>query len=103
MMTTSTVDADTLADLPPGMIVTALAIGVALIGLHAWLSRRDPVWLGALVPLAYVGLAIVLAQSVTPSGGLLTGYGCCLVALLVIWWAGEDTRKAKRASATPAP
>ncbi|WP_417555085.1 hypothetical protein [Microbacterium sp.] len=91
---------ESLADLPAGVLPTALAVGVALIALHAWLSRRNPAWLGAAVPVLYIALAVVLSVLVRPTTGMLVGHGACLLALLVIWWAGSDTRKKKR---EPAP
>lgn len=85
-----------IADLPAGLLPTAFAAGVALIGLHAWLSRRNPVWLGLIVPAVYLLVMAAMAQYAAPTGGLIAGYGTCTVALLVIWWAGADEREKRR-------
>ncbi|MFT4158218.1 MAG: hypothetical protein QM630_09905 [Microbacterium sp.] len=81
---------------PPGVIVMLASVGVGLIFLHMRLSRRNPVWLGLIVPVVYVSGAGVMVFLAPPSGGLIVGYGLTLVALLIVWWAGEDERKRRR-------
>ncbi|KHK96400.1 hypothetical protein LK09_15660 [Microbacterium mangrovi] len=87
---------DSIADLPPGVVPAGLALGVLLIALHVWLSRCNPVWLGAIVPIIVIALVTALAMEVRPTVGLIAGYVATIVALIVIWWAGEDTRRMKR-------
>lgn len=85
-----------LAGVPTWVLVVGAAIGLGLIFGHAWLSRRNPVWLGAIGPSIYVMANIGFAVAEPPRGGEIIGGGLTLVALLIIWWAGEDARKRRR-------
>ena len=87
---------ESISDLPPGLLVTSLSVGAALIGLHAWRSRRNPVWLGALVPALYVVFAIVMSVSYETRPGTIAGYGITFLCLLAVWWAGEGSRQRER-------
>ena len=67
-----------------------------LIGRHTWLSRRSPVWLGAIVPAAYVAISVSLWLALPPSAGGAAGRVIAVVGLLAIWWAGEGPRRRGR-------
>jgi len=92
---------DSISDIPPGVVVTALLAGVALIGLHTWLSRRNPVLLGLVVPVLYIAIAISISVATPLTGGMIAGHVIALVGLLAIWWAGEGTRQRRRGPSAP--
>ncbi|WP_345750660.1 hypothetical protein [Microbacterium rhizophilus] len=87
-----------LAELPPGVLAVAAVVAAALVALHGWLSRRDPVWLGAIVPVGYLVALVALSRVIAADKALIAGYVTCFIALLVIWWAGEDARIRRRAA-----
>lgn len=89
-----------LLTLPPVAIVSVLALGIAFIGLHAALCRRNPVWLGAIVPVVYIAGVMSLSTAKQPTGGEVAGHVITLVALLAVWWAGEDARRHRRGEKT---
>lgn len=82
--------------LPVWIIVSLAAAGIALIALHLWLVRRNPFWLGAIVPAIYLLIAAGVATQQPPTAGLLAGYGITFVVLLVLWWLGEESRRQRR-------
>ncbi|MFC0582051.1 hypothetical protein [Micrococcoides hystricis] len=87
---------DSLADLPTWVLAIGGLIGLALVFLHVWLSRRPPVWLGGIIPSLYLVASIFFAIVDQPRVGELVGTGITFVALLIIWWVGEDKREALR-------
>lgn len=97
-------DIESVLDLPVGLLISALFAGVILIGLHTWLSRRSPVWLGAIVPVAYLAISVSLSLASPPSAGGVAGHVIAVVGLLAIWWAGEGSRqRGRHESGAPHP
>ncbi|TXK19759.1 hypothetical protein [Homoserinibacter sp. GY 40078] len=86
---------DVLPDAWP-LLVAFAAAGIGLIILHVWLCRRNPVWLGAIVPAAYVALAGYLASQQESATGLIVGNVLVVFLLLVVWWEGQEKRRARR-------
>ncbi|WP_029067925.1 hypothetical protein [Jonesia quinghaiensis] len=87
---------DSIADVPTFVLAIGGALGLGLVFGHVWLSRRNPVWLGGIVPAIYVIANIVFVVIDRPRAGEMIGTGLTLLALLVVWWAGEDTRQRRR-------
>ena len=68
-------------------VVVGVAAGALAILPHAMLSRKRPLWLGAIAPALNVGLIVVLMYSNEQSRGWgrIVGYAVGLVALLLVF------------------
>ncbi|MGO3884698.1 MAG: hypothetical protein ACTJHU_00240 [Mycetocola sp.] len=87
---------ETIADVPVWIWIIAALGGVGAICGHVWLSRRNPVWLGGIVPVLWTGVFIVGASVTGARVGEVVGSVLTLVGLLIVWWAAEDERKRRR-------
>lgn len=85
---------------------TLLAVAAAVLvvlGLHLVMSRRGPVWLGAVVPCLWVVAVVVMAvqDRLDPRSILVSVAG--LVLLLWMWSGGRQARGKAEADRSPAP
>lgn len=87
---------NSIADVPTLVLALGGLIGLGAVFGHVWLSRRNPVWLGGIVPTIYLIANVAFVVVDRPRVGEMIGTGLTLVALLVVWWAGEDTRQKRR-------
>ena len=79
----------------PWFLLAAVVV-VAVVSAHHRLSRREPVWLGAIVPtIATLGLlASIVVVEPTPDAGDLLGPVVAILLLLWTWRRGyADTRQ----------
>ncbi|MFD5204684.1 hypothetical protein ACFWM7_32080 [Streptomyces sp. NPDC058375] len=83
------------------LLAVAAAV-LAVLGLHLVMSRKGPVWLGALVPCLWIVVVVVRAVQDRPDlrSSLVSAAG--LIMLLWMWSGGRQARKKSEADRSPA-
>ncbi|RLP76059.1 hypothetical protein D9V32_07840 [Mycetocola tolaasinivorans] len=89
-----------LSDMPLWLLILTIGIGAILgvggLWLHHWLSVRNPVWLGAIIPAIVVIFAITPGKPENATWGDSLGRLVLVVPLLIMWWGGERKRRIRR-------
>ncbi|MBD8020643.1 hypothetical protein [Brevibacterium gallinarum] len=76
----------------------AIVVGVGAVVIHVCLTRRNPWWLGAIMPVAWVLGAAAIAATRSTALADLRDDAIIVVMLLFLWWVNGDARARRRRS-----
>ena len=76
----------------------AIVVGVGAVVIHVCLTRRNPWWLGAIMPVAWVLGAVGIAATWGAALADLRDDVIIVGMLLFLWWVNGDARARRRRS-----